>query len=76
MCFFGRQAASAEVTASGRVGTNDLEKSSHADAAATTPLSKDQHGEAVDSDLQDGVAKVEAATLVWTKRDLILAYAL
>ncbi|SPO02443.1 related to major facilitator MirA [Cephalotrichum gorgonifer] len=30
----------------------------------------------VGGDLQDGVAKVEAATIIWTKRDLITAYIL
>lgn len=46
-------------------------------AQARAPSTSAPHDEkAVGSDLQDGVAKIEAATIIWTKRDLIMAYIL
>lgn len=35
-----------------------------------------QDEKTVGTGLQDGIAKIEAATIIWTKRDLIMAYIL
>lgn len=40
------------------------------------PTEKSSEEDLISKDLQAGVAKVEAITSVWSKRDLILAYTL
>lgn len=44
------------------------------DRAPSTSAPQDE--KAVGSGLQDGVAKVEATTIIWAKRDLIMVYVL
>lgn len=52
--------------------------SSHYDEKTTGehPGDRSSDDEPISKDLQAGVAKVEAMTTVWTKRDLIIAYTL
>lgn len=44
------------------------------DVAVSRPEQQDE--KEIGVDLQDGVAKVEATTVIWMKRDLILVYVL
>ena len=44
------------------------------DVAISRPEQPDE--KEIGADLQDGVAKVEATTVIWMKRDLILVYVL
>jgi hypothetical protein len=69
MGFFGKNEAADTIEPSRNVDTHDPEKGS----GSRAPSEKDNE-EVISSNAQAGVKKVEAATIVWTKWQMIAAY--
>ncbi len=77
MGFLGKSSASADIPVDDGAKEKTREQSPDTTPHDPTSAHDGQEGaERVGSDLQDGVAMVEAATLIWTRKDLIMAYVL